>query len=1155
MAITNTNTVVDTIVSADIYELASFYETIRQTNMPDVDSDASTVGIFGYLTEMFTQTMQNTIIMISETTNEVIPTRAKFTKNVITHALNYDITDINATPAVMRTMIYLPISYIEQNFVSLDTTTGHGVFILDRNIPFNVEGYEFHLDYDIIINRIKSATGGWVYTAIYDLFVDGTTVIKQLNPISNITNPYIDSVIQAKYSNTDFIAFSVDMHQVTYKSITKNVVTDNTIENKTLTFAFDGQLANFDVDVMQNGKTIHLKPIYNGLLDYSVPDGTWCYYDYVSEKMIRVLFSRDSFVPSLGANIIINVYESQGASGNFVYNSQVRTTLKSEKYNNYNGMYAYLFPLNGGRSLGGIDRKSVEELKRIIPREANSRGAVVNLTDLENFFNSTINQDCKLFFRKKRDNPFERLYYIYMIMRNNGNIYPTNTININIPQDKFTGTSSDNNFSINPGTKFYYYDHGNQSVSTDLWAGYATITPPVYVEPDNPDIDYNVTVNSDGRQVRVFEYVSPFLITVDNDLVTSYLLTLMDEDKAFRFDSINTESELQFIARYMHWNRKFFKDDGAEESNYDNKYTMTIDMVQNNSQDYNLVTYTTDDDSNQVFQDIRMKVYLVLYTDETGTTPYRYAEAELVSYDASRFSMQFKFTFETDDLMDLKNRIKIMGVKNCKPEAMQTVTEAANSYGYMNNNTYAKLFILADFGTKPGDVDPNDSNVTITEATQSAILYGEDGIGNRTELESILPIRQDIIDEFLKNNIHLDRDGEQISVVSIIKANPSYMAVIKNYNGDESESTASILKYLRNNKDSEFVQNILIPDEDSQAVIDSYSYEDISRYTVCNTMTIDNGLDFYYDYSSMMRSNVEVAPERLYDVNGEPLYREVVRYDASGITYTEYKPVYETDSSGRYKYIYTLGRVPVIKANYLTSENLVQTFLSAMEERRKYIEQCLHVLEDTFEIDFKFVNTWGPSRTFYYKDPTATTFAVSVNLKELNVYSSIGDEDNEELITGKLKYMQIVNVSKVSGQWGYITSPYEGWIKLDDTERITTFVNNVAITMKFALEAQATADKQIANNIIQDIKLFIEDINEISELHVPNIITLITNNYREQLVWFDFLGLNHYGIQCKHLYVYEPPKDKDTVDIVPEFINVATSDDGLFTPLIEITAN
>ena len=109
----------------------------------------------------------------------------------------------------------------------------------------------------------------------------------------------------------------------------------------------------------------------------------------------------------------------------------------------------------------------------------------------------------------------------------------------------------------------------------------------------------------------------------------------------------------------------------------------------------------------------------------------------------------------------------------------------------------------------------------------------------------------------------------------------------------------------------------------------------------------------------------------------------------------------------------------------------------------------------------------------------------------------------------------------------------------------------MAVELKFALEAQSSADKYISSSIIQDIKEYIEDINEINELHIPNIITLITNNYREQLVYFEFLDVNNYGSSCQHLYLLE--KDPDIVDIAPEFINVATTEDDTFQPKISVT--
>ena len=66
-------------------------------------------------------------------------------------------------------------------------------------------------------------------------------------------------------------------------------------------------------------------------------------------------------------------------------------------------------------------------------------------------------------------------------------------------------------------------------------------------------------------------------------------------------------------------------------------------------------------------------------------------------FDKSKFTYDFRFTLYTDDLMDLNNRINIKGIYNAKPEEFQknTVIESGNAHGYLNNNTYAKIYILA----------------------------------------------------------------------------------------------------------------------------------------------------------------------------------------------------------------------------------------------------------------------------------------------------------------------------------------------------------------------------------------------------------------------------------------------------------------------------
>jgi hypothetical protein len=60
---------------------------------------------------------------------------------------------------------------------------------------------------------------------------------------------------------------------------------------------------------------------------------------------------------------------------------------------------------------------------------------------------------------------------------------------------------------------------------------------------------------------------------------------------------------------------------------------------------------------------------MVFYADETATAPYRYVEGVFSSTADSVFT--FTFTVESDDLIDLNNRINIMGVNNAGDEALQ----------------------------------------------------------------------------------------------------------------------------------------------------------------------------------------------------------------------------------------------------------------------------------------------------------------------------------------------------------------------------------------------------------------------------------------------------------------------------------------------------
>ena len=88
------------------------------------------------------------------------------------------------------------------------------------------------------------------------------------------------------------------------------------------------------------------------------------------------------------------------------------------------------------------------------------------------------------------------------------------------------------------------------------------------------------------------------------------------------------------------------------------------------------------------------------------------------------------------------------------------------------------------------------------------------------------------------------------------------------------------------------------------------------------------------------------------------------------------------------------------------------------------------------------------------------------------------------------------------------------------------------------------------DEIVEEIKKYIENLNDIGDLHIPNLITDIINEYEDRIYYIEFVGFNTFGTDDQHIIQVD-----ENVD-VPEFINVRNVIDpstGLIVPDIEIT--
>ena len=906
-----------TNLTPDIYGINSYVNEIKKRYTPDVDEDTSLLGIFGYTGQLFSDLLQNTIVMSSEFSNESIPTKAKFEKNIIAHALGLGISDINAIPAQFDVLLTFVEEDIERwwDNSNLNGKEDEWTFIFDKDQPIYIGEHCFHTDYDIQINKIKIDNSGssndFTYTAKYIINDEKN---NPENPISSITNPYLTSPVRINSNGKHLLFTKCTLHQVTKTSQYKKVLSDNSITSKTLTFEFEGQLAAFTIDAFEAGQEqpIHLIPVYDGL---SVESGKYQYfhYSYLDSNTIRIKFDRLSYLPRTNCDITINIQTTEGENGNFVYESPMYPSMicESTRYG-YNNISCEIRPITG-ESAYGADKKSIEELKKLIPKEALSRGSITNLTDLENFFNMINTEDSKMYFYKKRDNALERLYYSFMIMRDAYNvIIPTNTIDIRVPSTSEELKSED-------GSGKLVFSKGQiielqKSPDPDDGTYYGILGTKTADEYAN-DINY----------VDRFIYAIPYNFVINKDpLYGMYFLSIIDEKKFLDFSYINEKSLYQYIATSLSIYRGYKKNP--------NNYEISILVEQNMD--------AKDDSSMEP-----PRCVAVFYDDEDKA--YMWAEAELTEGLQSANIFAFKFNFSTEDTIDYKNRIRIEGLKTpVLSEEHESEEDQGTTYGYMHANT--KCIIHTLYKDTSGNV------YAIDEADKKA----------REELEK----------------------------------------VVSNMDG----------------------------------------------YTLSNSYTVLNGIDFFYDYSDIVSSTVLVEKD-------------------------------ENDNE-----FFIIKNVPVVKYDYFSSQDDDKAieFCKELVKRKNYIDYAVQVLEDAFGMDFKFFNTYGPSKLF-----------------------------------------------KIDGKNKDETIP----------------INKTNLTLTFNVKLTPNYDTNIINDIIADIKDYVEDINEISSLHMSNLVSEITEKYRESLVFFEFYDMNGYGPGTQHIY----STDMGDNLTVPEFLNISTKNDG--TP--DITLN
>ena len=654
-------------INSDIYDIVDSVKAVQKRYIEDEDETTLSLGVFGFIADTESKKIQTATILAGQLGNEMFPTRAKLTKNVVAHATYNGITDINAIPAKITATLCVRVQDIDA-FLDNDNR-----FFLDAMTPIFIGEYEFHLDYDVMIKKVKIKEDSYSYSAQY-VMTDPVTDRQIINRLSDVINPYLKQPFLLNIGNESYLGIQATIRQYSIEEIKDTMVSDSIIENKTYTFEYANQMADFQVVITDNKEEFYITPyMYGSAIDPT--DEYYCWYMYSADNTVRITFDSKSYVPGINSQIYIKSYTTLGAAGNFEYlgidqtSAGLWTDLVSNIYG-YKNITAYLVAVTD--SIDGTDRKTKEELQKLIPKAAMSRGSITTETDLSNYFDLLNTESNRLVMMKKVDNQLNRVWYGYFLLKDDyGNIIPTNTIDIkiDITDTEFVTLSDDGRYILPAGTYLRY----------DTTTGIATPINESSIPPE-----YSEQYFSNG----FYYYVTVYNMVLCLDpLYAAYYLTITEHDSYFVYEYVNEDCDTQFIANRFHFSRALISDQG----DYNMSFNIAQSIISSGTPlNYYETVTVVDEQGDTIEKEVyteNLKVVLVIYREGL---PYRWKECtynEAVS-DINNGIYYFTATISSDDTMDDKNRIKIIGCN----EAGSTNP----MYGYVDEACEARIYILAN---------------------------------------------------------------------------------------------------------------------------------------------------------------------------------------------------------------------------------------------------------------------------------------------------------------------------------------------------------------------------------------------------------------------------------------------------------------------------
>lgn len=507
--------------------------------------DETNVGLFGYITELLGNSVEDSFFATTMQFKEIFPVTAEDPDSLYLMAALFQMDNHFATPAKVGFNILLA----EDDVISHATyADGFYTLELDRDMKINIEGIDFLLDYDIRITSKKS-DNGYTHMAYY--------IFNFNNSISDVSSPYIATRVHSHTENNKrYVLLTVYLHQVT-KTVTEDAILNNDSLNiVSKEYSFNGQLANFEIYYRENSNenwTQMTKFLANST---SISREPSCYYKFIDDGKISITFNSDEryFIPKFNSELKVEMYTTLGEDGNFEKYSGTELSISgvSDRYPSNKGLI-FIGNVNGA-SKGGYNAKSLEELRTEVIKAFSTVKSFTTASDLTLYFNTlrTINNN-EILIIKQRDDALKRLFSSYVLLKDeNKNIIPTNTVNIHFDESDIDSRyPQSNRYVINAG-KLYSFNNGSLNFTSQR---------------------KDLTINSDldPYEGKEYIYINPFLTVIGkNPTLVGYYINTINDNLTLDFKEVNTSSFNQFIVNTILLERNGL---GGE-----NKYTITLKL-------------------------------------------------------------------------------------------------------------------------------------------------------------------------------------------------------------------------------------------------------------------------------------------------------------------------------------------------------------------------------------------------------------------------------------------------------------------------------------------------------------------------------------------------------------------------------------------------